>query len=74
MIHIRLDAETKAWAEQLAGAMGISLTEYIRRLIVADKNSLSDEERAFLDGFRKREPKQGVASRGLERKKGARAR
>jgi hypothetical protein len=54
--------------------MGISLTEYIRRLIVADKNSLSDEERAFLDGFRKREPKQGVASRGLERKKGARAR
>ena len=47
-VIVRMDDGLKEQAEQLAGAMGLSLNKYIIRLITADVSSMSDEERELL--------------------------
>ena len=47
-VIVRIDDGLKEQAEQLAGAMGLSLNKYIIRLITADVSSMSDEERELL--------------------------
>lgn len=44
MIHIRLDSHTRQKVERLAKASGLSLTEYVARLINAQYDSVSDQE------------------------------
>lgn len=49
MIHIRLDSPTKQKVERLAKASGLSLTEYVARLIQAQYNAVSEDELELLE-------------------------
>lgn len=53
-ILVRLTEEQRDLAAQIAGSMGLSVNEYIRRLIQADSENLTEEELNLFSRMRQR--------------------